>query len=238
MATEESRVALGAGSTAFAKGLTKDKGLAWHIYRRGDRLVDPDTGATLGYAALYLGEARVRQFGDISRIEIVRSTQEIYVDDRLIAVGKESPQFAYVPRPPAAKVQGRVISLQDNLWETGKFFVVALSKGAKDGVEVGHVLALYRSQNAVRYNLRTSPLFGREGFSGDNSRRTYYEERLTPRDGPLYPTTTPVNDSDLANLPDNRIGLVMVFRTFDRASFALVMESNRPVALADIVTNP
>lgn len=238
MATEENRVAVGAGNIAFAKGLTKDMGLNWQIYRRGDRLVDPENGAILGYMALYLGEARVRQFGDVSRIEIVKSTQEIYTDDRLVAVGKELPQFAYIPRSPAGKMQGRVIALHDNLWETGKYFVVALSKGAKDGLEVGHVLALYRSQNSARYNLRTSPLFGREGLTGNDERRTYYEERLTPRDGPVYPTTTPVNDAELANLPDERYGLVMIFRTFDRASFALVMESSRPVALSDVVTNP
>ena len=238
MATEENRVAVGAGNIAFARGLTKDKGVNWHIYRRGDKLVDPDTGVTLGYMALYLGEARVRQFGDISRIEIVKSTQEIYTDDRLVPVGKELPQFAYVPRSPTGKLQGRIVALHDNLWETGKYFVVALSKGTRDGLEVGHVLALYRSQNAARYNLRTSPLFGREGPTGDDSRRTYYEQRLTPRDGPVYPVTTPVNDSDLANLPDDRYGLVMVFRTFDRASFALVMESSRPVAILDVVTTP
>ena len=238
MATEENRVAVGAGNIAFAKGLTKDKGNAWQIYRRGDKLVDPDTGATLGYLALYLGEARVQQFGDISRIEIVSSTQEIYTDDRLLPVGKEAPQFAYVPRAPTTKVQGRVIALNHSLWETGKYFVVSLSKGAKDGVEVGHVLALYRSQNAARYNLRTSPIFGREGPAGSDARRTYYESRLTPRDGPVYPVTSPVDDSELANLPDERYGLVMVFRTFERASFALVMESKRPVAISDIVTTP
>ncbi len=238
MATEESRVAVGAGSVAFVKGLTKDQGLNWQIYRRGDKLVDPDSGATLGYMALYLGEARVRQFGDISRVEIIKSTQEIYTGDHLIPVGRETPQFAYVPRSPNSKIQGRVVALHDNLWETGRYFIVALSKGAKDGVEVGHVMALYRSQNTARYSLRTSPMYGREGLSGSDNPRTYYEQKLTPRDGPLYPTTTPVTDADLANLPDNRYGLVMVFRTFDRASFALVMESSRPVSITDVVTNP
>ena len=238
IATEENRVALGAGNIAFAKGLTKDKGVNWQIYRRGDRLADPDTGATLGYMAIYLGDARVRQFGDISRIEIVKSTQEIYTDDRLIAVGKEIPQFAYVPRSPTGKLQGRVVLLHDNLWETGKYFVVALSKGSADGLEIGHVLALYRSPNYARYNLRTSPMFGREGPSGSDARRTYYQETLTPRDGPVYPITTPINDADLAALPEERYGLVMVFRTFERASFALVMESSRPVSILDVVTNP
>ena len=130
------------------------------------------------------------------------------------------------------------MALHDNLWETGKFFIVALSKGAKDGVEVGHVMALYRSQNTARYNLRTSPMFGREGLSGSDERRPYYEEKLTPRDGPLYPTTTPVNDADLANLPDNRYGLVMVFRTFERVSYALVLQVADGAKVGDRFTNP
>ena len=49
---------MGAGGIAYVKGLTKDKGVNWHIYRRGDKLVDPDSGATLGYMGVYLGEAR------------------------------------------------------------------------------------------------------------------------------------------------------------------------------------
>jgi len=39
-------------------------------------------------------------------------------------------------------------------------------------------------------------------------------------------------------LPDERFGLVMVFRTFDRAAFGLVMQASRPVAVNDLVTNP
>jgi hypothetical protein len=30
----------------------------------------------------------------------------------------------------------------------------------------------------------------------------------------------------------------MVFRVFDRASYALVMQASRPVAVTDIVANP
>jgi LysM repeat protein len=39
-------------------------------------------------------------------------------------------------------------------------------------------------------------------------------------------------------LPDERAGLVMVFRTFDRVSYALVMQAVREVRLHDVVTNP
>lgn len=238
MATEESRVVVGAGNVAYVRGLDKSKGENWYIYRRGDRLVDPETGNLLGYMGQYLGEARVRQFGEISRIEIVKSTQEIYTGDSLIPVTREAPLFAYVPRAPAGKISGRVMSLTDNLYETGRYSVVSLSRGAKDGLEVGHVLALYRSPTTSRFAMRTSALFGREGPSGSDSRRTYYEPQLNVRNTPIYDRPVALNEADLAKLPEQRYGLVMVFRTFDRASFALVMQSRLPVAIDDAFTTP
>jgi hypothetical protein len=39
-------------------------------------------------------------------------------------------------------------------------------------------------------------------------------------------------------LPDVRSGLVMVYRTFDKVSYALVMESVGPIYLLDSVRNP
>jgi len=39
-------------------------------------------------------------------------------------------------------------------------------------------------------------------------------------------------------LPDERAGTVMVVRLFDRVSYALVMESTRPIRVYDRVTNP
>jgi len=238
VATQESRVALGAGDIAYVEGLSKDRGAAWQIYRRGDALIDPYTNETLGYEAIYLGEARVRQFGEVSTIDIVNSTQEIYREDRLLPASKELPTFAYVPRAPQKSVKGHIISNYGSLQETGPMSIVALSKGSKDGLEVGHVLAIYRNQRAARYALRTSPLYGRSGLAGNDSPRPYYGEEITLRDATLYPHPEPIIEEDLARLPSERYGLVMVFRTFDRTAYGLVMEASRQVSINDVVTNP
>lgn len=238
IATDEDRVALGAGDVAYAEGLSREQGAAWQIYRRGDPLVDPDNNETLGYLAIYIGEARVRQFGEVSKIEIARSVQEVYRGDRLLPASKELPTFAYVPRAPQKPVKGRIVSTYDSLLETGPRSIVALSRGSADGLEVGHVLAIYRAQPGARYALRTSPLFGRSGPSGDDSPRPYYSEQLTPRDASLYPERQRITELDLAKFPSERYGLLMVFRTFDRTSFALVMEASRQVTLNDVVMNP
>ena len=43
---------------------------------------------------------------------------------------------------------------------------------------------------------------------------------------------------DGITLPDSRTGLVMVYRVFDKVSYALVMQTKRPVNLNDFVRNP
>jgi LysM domain len=237
-ATQEHRVALGAGNVAYASGLTQDKGANWQVFRRGDPLVDPDTNELLGYEAVYLGEARVLKFAEESTLEITRSVQEIYVGDRLVATVREVPNFGYVPHAPQQAVRGRIVSTYGALGEAGPLSIVTLSRGSKDGLEVGHVLAIHRSKSSARYELRTSPLFGRQGLSGNDGPRPYYTEEITPRDGPLYNRGEPVTGAQLAKLPDERYGLVLVFRTFDRAAFGIIMQASRPVALNDLVTNP
>ena len=237
IAASESRMTLGAGDRAFAQGITKDKGDQWQIFRRGDPLIDPENNEILGYEATYLGEARVRHHGKVATIDIVKSVQEVHYNDRLIPLGKQIPVFAYVPHPPLAAVRGRIISAYGGLQETGPMSIVALSKGSKDGLQVGTVLAIERSQTTSRYSLRTEPLYGRTGITGSDTPRVYYAETLPPRETLLKRGEAITRDA-IAELPDERYGLVMVFRTFDRASFALVMEASRPVAVSDYVTNP
>ena len=43
---------------------------------------------------------------------------------------------------------------------------------------------------------------------------------------------------DGVTLPDTRSGLIMVYRVFAKVSYALVMQTNRPVNLLDFVRNP
>ena len=242
VATEEDHIAIGAGSKAYAEGLKKEAGLIWQVFRRGDPLVDPESNEVLGYEVFYLGEARVVKYGELTTLVITSSDREINRGDRLLPASQEKPVFAYVPRAPEKPVRGYIISAYGNLGETGPLGIVALSKGSRDGLEVGHVLAIYTSSDiakrAGRYGLRTSAIYGKQGLSGSDSPRTYYNPELSPRDGPLYGKVEPIDEALIRKLPDERYGLLMVFRTFDRASFALVMEASRPVALYDAVVNP
>jgi hypothetical protein len=204
VATEESRFNIGPGGLAYVSGLADSKQLAWQIFRPGRSLVDPDTGRSLGIEAVFLGTGRIVRTGDPATLQVTSARQEIGNGDRLIAVN-EPALVQYVPRAPSGLVQARIISLYDRLptSEGGRTSVVSLNKGRRDGLENGHVLAIFRSGSTVS----TGPRKGRE-------------------------------PAPSVKLPDERYGLVFVFRTFDAVSYALVMDSSRPVEPGDRVQTP
>jgi LysM domain len=240
MATEEDRVALGSGAIAYVRGLQDQKATRWQLFRRGELLVDPDTQQPLGYVAIYLGEAELRRAGPISTIHLTSAVREVSRGDKLLPLDAEKPVFSYVPHAPAAPVRGRIISTYGGggLREAGPLTIVTLSKGARDGLEVGHVLAISRELRSARYAERTAPLWGRTGPTGNDDPIAYVPAEITSRDAPMLATAPAVHASDFAQLPSERYGLLMVFRTFERASYALVMKAARPVAMSDIVSNP
>ncbi len=145
----EGRIALGSGDTAFAKGLPSEKETFWQIYRPGKSLVDPDTKEVLGIEAVYLGNAEVTKFADVSTIAITRSVEEITPGDRLVLPSGETTNN-YLPRAPATNIVARVISIYGGVSMAGQNTIIVLNKGARDGLENGHVLALYHKGEVVK----------------------------------------------------------------------------------------
>jgi hypothetical protein len=146
IATEENRVIIEAGNQAYVRGMGDSKEENWFIYRRGKALVDPDTNVTLGYEAIYLGTARLMRAGDPATVRLTTVTQEVGRGDKLLPAGvPEVPKYA--PHAPAVFMQGRVIGIYGGLGkvgEAGPQQIITLNRGRADGVEVGHVFALYR----------------------------------------------------------------------------------------------
>lgn len=146
IATEDNRVIIEAGNRAYVRGIGESKEENWFVYRRGGALVDPDTNITLGYEAIYLGSARVTRAGDPATVQLTTVTQEVGRGDKLLPAGvPEVPKYA--PHAPSVFMQGRVIGVYGGLGklgEGGPQSVVTLNRGRADGVEVGHVFALYR----------------------------------------------------------------------------------------------
>jgi hypothetical protein len=197
VANTDQRVIVSAGDTAYVTGLDQRKGPKWQVYRQGRVFQDPDSKEVLGFEAVYLGDADVTGFGEVSTVHIVRAQQEIAKGDRL-AIAPPLQSTPYIPRAPERSVRGRVIAGADNtVFEMGTYSVLIMNRGARDGLEVGHVLGLYRSEGSI-----------------------------------------PMGDNKSMPLPEQRYGLVLVFRVFNKMSYGLVMASRRPVNVLDTVRNP
>lgn len=146
VSAQESRVHLGPGGIAYVSGFGDSKAQIWQVYRPGKPLIDPNNHRTLDYEAVYLGTARVTRPGEPATVTIISSKQEITQGDRLIAAAPPGIT-EYIPHAPAKLIRGRIIGLYDGLVtsEGGRYSIVSLNRGIRDGLEPGHVLALYRT---------------------------------------------------------------------------------------------
>ena len=151
--TETDRVILAAGNAAYVRGIGgSSKEDSWYVYRRGVPLVDPDSNQTLAYEAIYLGTARLDRAGEPATVVLTSAVQEVGAGDKLVAAGR--PQaINYAPHAPATDIRGRVIAVHGGLGkvgEAGPQTIISINRGARDGIEVGHVLALYSRGGQVR----------------------------------------------------------------------------------------
>ncbi|HWV19031.1 MAG TPA: LysM peptidoglycan-binding domain-containing protein [Rhodocyclaceae bacterium] len=153
VSAENDRIALGAGDKIFATGIPSDGKQVWHSYRQGKALSEIGSREVLGYEAIYTGSARLTVPGEPSTLLLTRSAQEVGRGDKLIPEVEPSI-ISYMPRAPEKAMRGEILSIYGTVGHAGRYSVVSFSRGAKDGVEVGHVFNLMTAGREVdeRFN--------------------------------------------------------------------------------------
>ncbi len=159
VAAREGRVLIGRGDTAYVRG---DLGTQrdFRIFREPRPLRDPSTKEILGYEATYVGAAEYIRPGETrsatdGKAEVVPATftvtsirQEAGVGDRLSPVPPN--EFSnYAPHSPQGAMAGQIVSVYGEALQAGQNQIVALNRGTRDGMERGHVLALWRDGISV-----------------------------------------------------------------------------------------
>ncbi|MEO8186827.1 MAG: LysM peptidoglycan-binding domain-containing protein [Burkholderiaceae bacterium] len=147
VATQEGRVFVGRGDDAYARGIQDDAIINYNVFRPLRPLYDPDDTARkkpIAYEAFYLGTANKVGGGEIAKMRIDSSKQEIGVGDRLLAVERQE-LVTYMPKRPDAPIDARVIAMYDGVRYAGGGSIVTLSRGSDEGVSTGDVLQLYRT---------------------------------------------------------------------------------------------
>jgi hypothetical protein len=166
----------------------------------------------LGYEMLDFGVVQVTRRADVSSALVTYSDFEIRPGDFVLPIEDNPYDDQYVPHAPSQVPENmRVIAFSDALNAVGPRQVVALSRGEEDGIENGQTFSMYHEGEEV---------VDRTDYTEGSVRKFFH-----PGDAKV-------------TLPPEFIGHVMIFRTFERVSYGLVMDAVKPVHIGDFLHDP
>jgi LysM repeat protein len=114
----------------------------------------------------------------------------------------------FIPSAPRVKTNGRIISVANGVTVIGQYEVVVVNRGARDGLAPGNVLGVFDTGPVV----------------ADTDKRGFFNlDRLGAK---------------RVQLPSERTGTFMVFKTFDNISYGLIMEATNLIRVGDKIENP
>jgi hypothetical protein len=182
-----------------------------------DAVVGDHGKELLGYELTRVNVGTVTR-GEVGGIEastllLDEEGREVRVGDRLVPVEAQPYDLQFFPHPPKQQMEYgrvRVIAVADMLSAGGPRDVVAISAGAREGVDNGTVFSIWRAGSNVVDKVEYGPNRDEDSVSYKNKVR----------------------------LPDEFAGHVMVFRTFDKVSYGLVMESIKPTRVGYELKHP
>jgi LysM domain len=223
VATQEGRVMLSRGDRAYARGPLDNKIVEgsgkqrdFRVFRNATPLKDPVSGEVLGFEAQYVGKALL-----VSGESTEQTTDK---------EGKVST--ALVPATidiVAAKEEMRV---GDRLLPEPERQLTSYAPRAPTTQVEARVVSVYGSsvRNAAQNQVVVINRGTREGMESGHVLAIL-------KDGPRLIDKTDVTRPEI-KLPNERNGLMMVFRTFEKVSYALILTITEGVRVGDRAVNP
>lgn len=222
VAGNDSRVLLSRGDRAYARGnadtpLLETPGPLknFRVFRSATPLKDPGTGEILGYEAQYLGKAQLKR-GESTTVETQKDKDVITVVPASIDIIAAREEIRagdrLLPEPP-------------------RQLLSYVPRAPSTQVE-GRIISVYG--NAVQFAAQNQVVAINKGTrdgvdSGHVLAILKNGETILDRTGERKETI---------KLPNERIGLLMVFRPFEKVSYALVLEITDTPRAGDFLVNP
>lgn len=203
----------GTGMEVYVNNLSADQNARFTVVHVGDELRDPDDGALLGYEGIYTATALVERPGNPAKTLLIDSARETVAGDRLLSADEQTP-LNFALRAPSGDIHGRIVAVVGGTDLVGQFEVVAINRGKRDGIEPGNVLAIDSAGDEVRDLYSGGKAIGSSTIGLGSS--------FAPK----------------VKLPDERTGTMLVFKVFERVSYALIVGASDTIHVRDVVRNP
>ena len=224
VATTEERVLMAHGDRAYARGIESaplrvapGEQRYYRVYRNAVPLKDPVSGDILGYEAQYLGKA-----------ELIRGETTEDVPD-----GKGGFTKDKVPATVDISGTKEEIRAGDRLLaEPGRGFVSYTPRAPERTVDA-RVVSIY-GESAVAYAAQNQVVSinmgARDGMEPGHVLSILTQgERIKDANS---------DSKEMIKLPSETNGMAMVFRTFDRVSYVLILDVRNGVRVGDRLVNP
>lgn len=211
LANREGALNASTGDIVYARPALDGDQDRFAVVKKGKELRDDRSGELLGYRAIFEGEANLVEAGDPASLKLDDTVREIQAGDRLVEMTPEAFTRDVTPQIPAFPIDARIILLPDAITQVGNQQVVIIDRGAESGVSAGDLLQISKRGKVVedRYAPRETSEAGNQAVRGPAVR-----------------------------LPDYPIGTAMVFRVYDRVSYALVIKATKPIHAGDLAQTP
>ncbi|WP_332761973.1 hypothetical protein, partial [Pseudarthrobacter sp.] len=180
-----------------------------------------DTGPQLGLLGYELAQVSVGTLtrgvtpgSDTSTLMLEGDSYEVRVGDRVVPVEAQPYDlqfFPHVPKVPQPEGKLQIAAVANALTSGGPRDVVAISGGSREGIDNGTVFSIWREGSHI------------------------IDRQHDPEDS--RPTELDRGAGDIV-LPDEYAGHVMVFRTFEKVSYGLVMEGTKPARVGYELKHP
>jgi hypothetical protein len=221
-------LAIGTGDEVYVRGTWPAGATSFEIYREGRLFTKPadrevlglfkgqPSKEVLGLEVEYLGFATVtnEESADLKRVLINSSSREIRVGDRLLIREQSRIDATIFPTEPAEDLLGQIISFQGVETMASQLDTVVIDLGKTNNLAIGDILSIQHGSTTM------VDLVERDKMSFSERMRNVFK-----KDGTI-------------ELPGKEIGTLLVYRTFENLSYALILSSTEPAQLFNIVATP
>lgn len=208
VATENNNVISAQGDLVYVDREMTGPPRLWQVYRPGKAMKDPATGEVIGYEVVLLGTAKVVKQGIVASADKKGVPGTVRILTARQDIGKDD-RLVVAPRPQ----------------------IVNYTLHKPNGKVDSRVVSIYGDSEAGG-NYSIIAITG-----GKKSGMEVGHVLALSRTGQVITDRYRGTTYDFA-LPNERYGLLYVFRTFEKVSYALVMQASQPVMVGDTVDTP